>query len=197
MFGEWFSQISPRRWQAGKVLFLKGALPSLFQLFFLQGAKNELYDDGSLVFSFWAVVISWQQKSFDITKSKKCLLQKKIDACVVTENVTRWQKKILRLNTDLILKAMKWIHADGPKGHLDSVTSFCFDQHDGPKCRIQTEHWMIPRRFFGSISRERRWIRDNSPGSWSHGETKGLRCDHYYWNNNLATSGWRTRILYS
>lgn len=77
MFGEWFSQISPRRWQAGKVLFLKGALPSLFQLFFLQGAKNELYDDGSLVFSFWAVVISWQQKSFDITKSKKCLLQKK------------------------------------------------------------------------------------------------------------------------
>ena len=72
----WVSDSLKFSWEAWRVLFLKVHY-WLFQLFFLQGTKNELYVDGSLFFFFFRdVVISWQQKSFDITKSKKCLLHK-------------------------------------------------------------------------------------------------------------------------
>lgn len=81
MFGEWFSQISPRRWQAGKVLFLKGALPSLFQLSFFARCQKwalwwritRLFILGGCNFLTTKIVWYYQKQKMSPTKKNRCL----------------------------------------------------------------------------------------------------------------------------
>lgn len=93
MFGEWFSQISPRRWQAGKVLFLKGALPSLFQLFFFARCQKwalwwritRLFILGGCNFLTTIIVWYYQKQKMSPTKKKSMpvlwLKSHEVDPC--------------------------------------------------------------------------------------------------------------------